>query len=389
VTDQENVENGSHQLTPAEKARVVEQLRDGVPPNELAREFGVPYRVVRKWARHERRLVAARANGGGFHDYGARELGDDELDEGLEASARARAPVVGWLREEVQPEPYVSVGRSARAHWRLVLAFAAFGVALALVAGLARPPSYSAQTRLVVGKTVQLSNLAATPGLALASQQLASDYSRLVSTHSVLDETARALNRTPGSLGGRVSASPIPESPVILLEAHAANAHDAVAIANAGAGALVKAVNTLNTEQLQSSHQLLDRYRKADDALLRDQQTLKSLQNQLNQQGANAPRSLEDQIVAAQTAVDADRLDVNSLASDYEGTLSPGRLNEQVVQRVGKADATGNDRMAFLEIALLVGLVAGVLVGIALAALIDARAAHRREEGVHDAGAHA
>jgi hypothetical protein len=374
VTDYEHVEHQQHRLTPADKERVIEGLREGASPSDLALEFDVPPRIVRQWARQERRRVGARTNGGGHHDAGRSDVEDDDWQQ----FTPARAPVVGWLREEVQPEPYVSVGRSTRAHWRLVALVALAGMAIGLVVGLLRPPTYKAEARLVVGKTIQLSNLAATPGLALASQQLASDYSRLVSTHAVLDETANRLGRQPGDLGGRVSASPIPQSPVIRLEAHAAHADDALALADAGAGALVQAVNTLNQRQLQSAQELLDQYRQADDALLRDQQTLKSLQDRLTREGPDAPQALQDQVLAAQTAVDADQLNLNALANDYEGAISPGQLNEQVVQRVGKADPAGNDRTTFLQIALLVGLVGGALAGVALATVIDARAARRR-----------
>jgi hypothetical protein len=384
VTDHEHLDDAHRHLAPGEKERLLEQMRHGVPTDDLAREFEVPPRVVRQWARQERRRVGALTNGGAQHGSGTGDI-EDEEDIWLETPP-PRTPVVGWLREEVEPEPYVSVGRSARAHWRLVAATAVLGVVLALVVGLLRPPTYSAQAKLVVGKSIQLDNLAATPGLALASQQLASDYSRLVSTHTVLDETARRLGRKVGDLGGRVSASPIPQSPVIILESHAANAPDALAIANAGAGALVHAVDTLNQKQLQSAQVLLGQYRQADDVLLRDRQTLQALQQRLDREGTEAPQSLKDQVLAAQTAVDADQLNLNALASDYEGAISPGQLNEQVVQRVGEADPAGNDGRSFLQIALVIGLVGGALVGVALAAAIDARAARRRK-GVRDPGA--
>jgi hypothetical protein len=376
VTEHENMEDDHHYVAPAEKQRIIAKLHDGVPIADLADEFAVPVRVVRQWARQERRRVGALTNGGERHASGALE--DDEI---WTEPPPARAPVVGWLHEELQPEPYVSVGRSARTHWRLVTTLAALGVALGVIVGLTRPPTYRAEARLVVGKSVVLNNVAATPGLALAGHQLASDYSRLVSTHLVLDETARRLGRQPGDLGGRVSASPIPESPVIRLEAHASDADDAVAIANAGAGALVRAVNRLNQEQLQSAQVLLDQYRQADDALLRDRQTLQRLRDQLAEEGADAPQSLHDQVLAAQTAVDADQLNLNALASDYQGAISPGQLNSQVVQRVGNADARGDDGQAFLQIAVLIGLVIGALAGIALAAAIDVRAVRRRNGG--------
>jgi transposase-like protein len=382
VTDDEHVEHveqeeGRH-LRPAEKARLVERLRAGDSMVDLSREFGVPVRVVRQWARQERRRVGVGTNGREQLDDLPAAYAELEIDDQQAEPPPARVPVVGWLREEVEPEPYVSAGRSARTHWRLVGAITLLTVILGLVVGLARKPTYTAEARLVVGKTIQLSNLAATPGLALASQQLASDYSRLVSTRSVVNDAAKRLGRAPGNLGGSVSASPIPQSPVIRLEGHAKVDGDAVAIADAGAAALVHAVNVLNEKQLQSAQVLLDQYRQADDVLLRDQQTLRTLQDRLTREGTDAPQSLRDQVLAAQTAVDADQLNLNALGNDYEGAISPGQLNEQVVQRVGAASATGNDRQEFLQITLLVGLVAGIVIGVAVAALIDARATHRK-----------
>ena len=375
--DEDEEELGVY-ISSADKDRLVKRLRAGETESELAREFGVPIKVVRQWARQERRRVGVGTNGRSQIDPGPDDDYVHENDRREPWPPPPRVPVVGWLREEVTEDPYLSVGRSVRNHWRVIGAITAAALVLALAFGLSRTPKYTAEARLVVGKTIQLNNLAATPGLAVASQQLASDYSRLVSTRSVFNDAAKRLGRPAGDVGGGLSASPIPQSPVIKLQGTASTSDGAVAIANAGAASLVDAVNELNGKQLKSAQQLLDQYRQADNTLVRDQQTLKSLQDRLAKEGDSAPQSLKDQVLAAQTAVDADQLNVNAIASDYEGAISPGQLNEQVVQRVGGASETGNDRNSVLQIALVVGLVAGLLVGVGVATLLESRSMSRK-----------
>jgi capsular polysaccharide biosynthesis protein len=280
--------------------------------------------------------------------------------------------ITGAVQQELRPQPYVSPGRSMRNHWRLVVGVVAAALVCALAAGLVRSPTYTAEARLVVGKTVQLSNLAAIPGLAAAGEQLASDYSRLVSTGSVVQDAAQRLGRSNG-LGGSLSASPVPQSPVVRIEGSAASSEQAVRIANAGSVALVHAVNTLNEKQTKAGESLLQQYRVADEQLLRDQESLATLQSQLNAASTSAAPPIREQVLAAQTAVDADRVRLNALADDYGGSYSPSQLDQQVIQRVGGASPTGSDRMRVLEIFLLVAAIAALVIGIALAAAVDLR----------------
>lgn len=283
-----------------------------------------------------------------------------------------RVPAVarGLHRVLVEPgrRPYVAPGRSALNHWRLVAAFTVAAAMLALGVGLVRAPTYTAQAQLLVGKTVQLNNLAAIPGLAAAGQQIASDYSRLISTAIVTKEAEKQLH---GPLGGSLSASPIPQSPVIQVSAAATSSAHAVALANAGSAALVTAVNQLNEQQSKASSQLLQRYQQADQVLLDNTRTLTNLQQQLAANPTNS--SLVQQVVSAQTVVDSDKVQVDALAADYSGTSTPSQLNEQLVQPVGPARATGNDRKTFLEIALLAALVIGFIAGGATAIFVDLR----------------
>src|SRR5256885_13769513 len=121
--DQEHREDKDlRHLSPAAKARLIDQLRAGVAPADLAHEFDVPLRLVRSWARQERRRVAVATNGSTEVDERALEspAPAPPVEDPRRVPPPARVPSVGWLREEAEPEPYVSVGRSARTHWRLV-----------------------------------------------------------------------------------------------------------------------------------------------------------------------------------------------------------------------------------------------------------------------------
>jgi capsular polysaccharide biosynthesis protein len=272
--------------------------------------------------------------------------------------------------------PYVSPGRSARNHWQLIVVFTMLGVLLGAAFGFLRTPTYTAESRLVVGKTAQLSNLASIPGLDAAGQSLAASYSRLVGTDAVLNDTAKRLG---GSIDGSLSASPIPLSPVVLVEASAKSREQAVALAKAGSAALIDAVNTLNEQQGKAADDLLKQYQDADRVLIAAQINVNSLRQQYAAQlnGGAAAATLDDlqtKVNVAQTEVDAAQVKKDALAATYNGVFSPTALNSQILQRVGTAAATGNNRKSTLEMGVLVGLVLGGLLGLGLAVWIDLRA---------------
>ena len=229
---------------------------------------------------------------------------------------------------------------------------------------------------MFVGKTAQLSNLASIPGLDAAGQSLADSYSRLATTDEVLQQTAKGLG---GRIDGTLSASPIPQSPIVRVEGTAATNQGALAIARAGAKALVAAVDKLNAEQSKSADELLKQHNAADLELVAARVTLQGLQAQYTQQqnsgtGAAALAALQQQVNAAQAAVDGFQVKVNALSAAYSEVFNPSVLNTQVLQVVGNPKATGSDRKSTLQLGLIAGLVAGCLLGLGLAALIDWRA---------------
>jgi hypothetical protein len=225
----------------------------------------------------------------------------------------------------------------------------------------------------VVGKTAQLSNLASIPGLDTAGQNLASAYSRLVSTDEVQSGASKRLGHP---IDGTLSASPIPDSPIVRLEASAKSSEAAIDLATAGSAALVDAVNTLNEQQSKSAADLLKQYEEAFQALITAQNKVAQLQQSVN---AGTPlASVQEQLNTAQTEVAAATVKTDALNAAYQGTFSPSALNSQVIQPAGAPIATGNNRKSTIEVGILVGLVVGGLLGLGLAVWIDLRARSRQ-----------
>jgi capsular polysaccharide biosynthesis protein len=268
--------------------------------------------------------------------------------------------------------PYESPGRSARNHWQLVTVFCLLGVLIGAAFAFVRSPTYTAQQRLVVGKTAQLSQLSTIPGLDLAGQNLAAAYSRLVDTDEVQAAVAKKLG---GTMNGTLAASPIPDSPIVRLDATGASEADALAIAKAGSQALVATVNDLNTQQGKASDALLKQYEDANNVVISAQNQVNLLQGQYANAGsAAAQAAVQTQLDAAQSKVDSATVKAQALEDAYKGTFDPTAINSQVIQPVGRPQATGNNRRSTLEAGLLIGLVAGGLIGLGLAVWIDLRA---------------
>ena len=286
---------------------------------------------------------------------------------------RRRRPLIG----RTQPQPYVAPGRSALLHVRLVGLIALVGLLLGVGAAAARHPRWAASEQLYVGKTLSLNNTAAIPGLADAANQIASDYSRLISTSTVQADAARRLGH-PGHLGGTLSATEIPQSPQISVDAKAGSQAAAVALADAGSKALMAAVQSINSASSGQLQGLLDQYQSLQSTISNDQGQVGSLQSQitsLRASGGSASQigDLQRRLTDLQTEISADQLKASAVQNQYTTSYAPLQQQEQVVSSIGPAQGTGSDRTKYAELLGLIGLVVGLLVGIAVASLRDLR----------------
>ncbi|HET6873169.1 MAG TPA: hypothetical protein VFH70_00225, partial [Acidimicrobiales bacterium] len=265
---------------------------------------------------------------------------------------------------------YVSLGRSAAAHLYLIMAVAVLGLVLGGAYGVTRPPVYGAEARLLVGKSVTITNEAAAAGIEPAEENFAATYARLANTEAVTANVETKLKRS--SLGGGLSASPIPNSPVIRVDATASSQAQAIALADAGAQAIIDQVNSINQTNQATVNQLLTTYNQVEVKLQADSARAASLQSQLNAVfGNNA--TLQAELNQAKADEATDIIEANALQAQYNNQYSPVQADAAVVNLISNAGATGSDKSKYLEMGLAGGLFGGIIVGIALAALVDLR----------------
>jgi hypothetical protein len=148
-----------------------------------------------------------------------------------------------------------------RRHWLTALLPFVLLVGAAIELGLRRTPQYTATADLSVG-TIFVTNPIGIASAIQGTESLAAVYSRVVHADAVDADTARRLAERSLPNAGRVSATPIAESPMLRLTAVASSERQAVALANAASAALADYVN--DEAQSQNDATVLSRrYRRA------------------------------------------------------------------------------------------------------------------------------
>jgi capsular polysaccharide biosynthesis protein len=220
--------------------------------------------------------------------------------------------------------------------------------------GLLRMPTYSAEARLNVGRvdvppyTLQ--------GVIIGNQSLAVSYSRAINAPDVLNAATSAVGISRDTADLRLSATPVPQSTVIRVDATGASKASSIALANAASIGLRNYVIRLNKDA-QSSAMLRDFQAAQRDAVAAQQRLARA------QRGGNTALIQRRQL-DLQTA----QLKASTLEGKYKyqsGTTPPANL----VQVLAPATTATSDFESRLEELLLIGLVAGVVFGLALALL--------------------
>lgn len=282
---------------------------------------------------------------------------------------------------------YDSIGRSALNHPVLVAVLAILGLFIGVGIGYEHAPTYSAQAQLIVGKTSTLA-LDQIPGLASGVQSLASDYARLATTTPVVDGTEKALGVK--TLPGTLNATPVPQSSIINVDASAPTKAQALALANAGAATLTSVIAASTSDTVAQLKPLLDNYNQQEGQYLALTAEANMVQHQLDvlyaRIGNHSPTpaqaaqevQLNNKIVALQSQASAAQLQANAYNNQYNSALPPLTTQEELVQQAGAAQYNGSDRKSWIEAAGLLGIVGGLVVGLAAASLVDSREARRR-----------
>jgi hypothetical protein len=248
-------------------------------------------------------------------------------------------------------------------HKLLTVAPAIGLLVLALAAGLLRSPTYTAEARLNVGRVdVQTESI---PGFVDSVQSLAASYSRFIDAEGVVNPVASEIGRTPADVSGSISASPIPESPLIRLEATGDSEAGAVKLADATANSLIAYVQVLNRTN-EDADRLLTDFREASLELGKARAEQRVIERDYEQSPTPANANALDE---AQAEVAQLRLRADTLGRQYQESVQ-GLGSANVLSVVNPATVSSDDRMSVLQRLAFVALVGGLLAGAALATAV-------------------
>jgi capsular polysaccharide biosynthesis protein len=244
--------------------------------------------------------------------------------------------------------------------------------------GLNRTPVYTAEARLSVGR-IDLSQPGALNGFAAATPLLATVYSRAVSAAAVIQQVSRDTGVTPLNVRRRLDSTPIPDTSLFTISATGDDRDAAIRMANSASEALKDFVRTTNTSPDDNAPTLLRAYRDEQVNVVEASQTSASARERLARSDTAANRA-----AVAQAAGDlaAAQLRAKSAAAAYSTSVAGTSINPSVTI-LAPASFAVSDRSSKFQIYCFAALVAGLVLGIALATLVEDRrfARDRRARG--------
>jgi capsular polysaccharide biosynthesis protein len=253
-----------------------------------------------------------------------------------------------------------TVGEAIGRHWLIPVLLAAWLCAAGAFIGNRRNPVYTASAVLNAGRIdVQAQSIS---GYSQASAYLATSYSRVVGSGTVLKPVARRTGHSIDFLAGSLSATPIPNSSVFRVTAKASSAQEAKAIANAAAAQVVAFARS----QTRGGHAA---------ALLRRYGDLSAKASRLSSQAGAAkskPGTSAAELASLKRATAVAQLEALGLQQQYVAQVAHLKGAAEVVP-LSQARTASSDRTQKTEIGAFIGLVAGLLIGGLLAVRLGLR----------------
>ena len=246
-------------------------------------------------------------------------------------------------------------------NWPLVLAPAIILAFLGAALAFARPAVYTSEARLSVGKANPSSP--AFGGFVTAAAGLATVYSRAIDTPGVVDPVGRQLHLKPGTVAGHLSATPIQDSPIIRVIGTGSSAHAAEVTANAGAAQLVQYVTNSNRQnpdiaRLFGQYQIVSLHKAQNDmALGRDNRGIQ------NDPGNGALRAAVTRETARGNLLGTRLTALSAAIAQAEES----QASTSVLWNLSNANSAASNRSARVQTLAGVGLLAGLVIGVALA----------------------
>jgi capsular polysaccharide biosynthesis protein len=274
----------------------------------------------------------------------------------LDAPPHTEPPAARWV-------PRVDVLTAARRHWLIVLVVTALLTGVGVFAATLQNPVYTGEARLAVGR-IDVSAPGAIATFATATTSLASQYSRGIDARGVTSRAARGTGLTPAQVADHVSATPVPQSPVIRVIATGTTGQQAVLLANKAGYGLVGYTTALNRSN-PDADRLLRQFKTNSAEVVR----LRARVGTLRRRQVNTPsartRSLLNQ---EQVNLEVAQLRLTTVRSAYDAATS-SQASTQLVQMLTPASSASSNRSRRLQLYGFIGFAAGLALGLALATL--------------------
>ncbi|MGN6587507.1 MAG: hypothetical protein ACTHKT_08570 [Solirubrobacterales bacterium] len=241
------------------------------------------------------------------------------------------------------------------------LLIAVCGIALALLGlayGVLRAPTYESSSSLQVGQVNPNS-----PGFMSYTQSassLADVFSRAIYAEPVLKQVEAKLGVPAGVAASRLSAEPIPLSPVFRVIATGPSATAAKNLANVASEAVIAYVGRSNSANPQAA------------ALLNEAHTAAVGLRQMEAKVNRLPDGAKDRF-EAEAERNVAKLKLEAISKSYVETVATQAPRAGLVSLVAGATIAGNDRQSKAQLYGLVGLFAGLFLGCGIAVLLERR----------------
>lgn len=277
-----------------------------------------------------------------------------------------------------------------RRYWYLILICAVLGAACGGVFAFKRAPIYTATARLSA-ISINASNVASLSGSLQAAEELASTFARVVQSTAVANQVAKALHTTPAWVEAHVSGTPVPSSPFVAISANASTPE----VATKGANAALTAVTAYARKLVSASSggpALLSKVHAESIQVTKAQSALDRLKSQAGREEASSSSSvsavgtstnssfnlsavdprLARQIEQASATLAEAQTELNGTQLAYS-QQAENQLGSRQTVTASPAVIASNDRKQVAEIAILIGLLAGLLVGLGAALALSSR----------------
>jgi capsular polysaccharide biosynthesis protein len=270
--------------------------------------------------------------------------------------------------------PPIGVLTAVRRHWFVAILPVIVFVGAAVALANERPPRYTATADLSVGR-IFVNNPAGVSGVIEATQSLASVYSRAISSSAVRDATARAIDERVLRADDDVTATPVPESPLIRITAESSSEGRAIALATAASDALAAYVRRQGRSNKDAA--ILADYQKAVKSYRQRIEERRRVQRRYDADPTSANEAARDR---ASVAVSVALLRREAVRANYLN-LVQGTAAAASIETFTRATSATSDRLRMQQILVFLGVVAGVGAGTALALLRAYRKSRPRVRG--------